>query len=211
MADDLDTRARLIDVGMDLFYRHGYGAVGVQELCARAGVSKSSFYHFFPAKEDLALAVLDARWQGFERMVEPLQAGTLPPLDKIGAFFGSMHTLARQSRAEHGAVFGCPFGSLGSEMSSSTESVRARVAQIFDRMAALFRAWLDEAAARGDIAADLDTRTVAADLVAAMQALSVIGRVYNDPKRIKAQGERLLRSLLFPSTPSPDHRKETSR
>lgn len=195
-AEARDTRGRIVEVAAEQFYRHGFGVVGVQDLCALAGVSKSSLYHFFPAKEDLALAVLDWRWAGFTAMVEPMATAGVPPLARLRGVFGAMHGISTQTHAAFGAVRGCPFGSLGSELSDAVEPVRLRVAQIFDAMAALFRGWLGEAVAAGELSAQADLDAMAADLVAAVQAVSVIGRVYNDPQRVKNTGERLLAGIL---------------
>ncbi|HTO08336.1 MAG TPA: helix-turn-helix domain-containing protein, partial [Myxococcota bacterium] len=58
-----DARERLIDEASRLFHARSYESVGVQELCDAAEVNKGSFYHFFPSKEDLAAAVIDAQWE----------------------------------------------------------------------------------------------------------------------------------------------------
>jgi TetR/AcrR family transcriptional repressor of nem operon len=54
-----DTRQRIINAAQALIYQRSYNEVGVQEICDHAKVQKGSFYHFFPSKSDLALAVLD--------------------------------------------------------------------------------------------------------------------------------------------------------
>src|ERR1700722_12809226 len=53
------TRDHLIDVGLELMRRHGYGATGLQEILAAAAVPKGSFYHHFGSKEEFAAAVLE--------------------------------------------------------------------------------------------------------------------------------------------------------
>ena len=57
-----DARERLIASAIDLIGARSYRAVSVDDLCAHAGVNKGSFYHFFPAKRDLALAAIDLQW-----------------------------------------------------------------------------------------------------------------------------------------------------
>ncbi|MFD6676979.1 TetR/AcrR family transcriptional regulator [Rhodococcus zopfii] len=41
-----DARERLLAASGDLMHQLGYAAIGVAEICARAGVRKGSFYHF---------------------------------------------------------------------------------------------------------------------------------------------------------------------
>ena len=53
------TRARLIATAAELFRRQGYAQTGVNQIIQEASATSGSFYHFFPAKEDLLLAVVD--------------------------------------------------------------------------------------------------------------------------------------------------------
>ena len=53
------TRERLITTAAELFWRQGYSQTGVNEIIKQAGATSGSFYHFFPTKEDLLLAVVD--------------------------------------------------------------------------------------------------------------------------------------------------------
>jgi AcrR family transcriptional regulator len=57
------TRERLLAAALDLFTRHGYDATGVAEICEAAGVSKGAFYHHFPSKQAVFLALLQ-QWVG---------------------------------------------------------------------------------------------------------------------------------------------------
>lgn len=59
MTNGQDTRQRIITSARDLIYGRSYAGVAVAEICARAEVKKGSFYHFFPSKQDLSLAVID--------------------------------------------------------------------------------------------------------------------------------------------------------
>jgi AcrR family transcriptional regulator len=56
-----DARGRILDSAYELFSRRGVRAVGVDELIARAGVAKATFYHHFPSKDELVLAFLERR------------------------------------------------------------------------------------------------------------------------------------------------------
>lgn len=54
-------RARILSTAYELFSRRGIRDVGVDELIARSGVAKSTFYRLFPSKQDLVLAFLQRR------------------------------------------------------------------------------------------------------------------------------------------------------
>lgn len=56
-----ETRSRILQAAEECFGRHGYDAVGVAEICSRAGVTKGAFYHHFPTKQALFLELLE-RW-----------------------------------------------------------------------------------------------------------------------------------------------------
>lgn len=53
-----NTRERLITVANELFYEHGFHAVGLDQVLERVGVTKTTFYNHFESKDDLVIAVL---------------------------------------------------------------------------------------------------------------------------------------------------------
>ncbi|WP_300556319.1 TetR/AcrR family transcriptional regulator [Limnohabitans sp. Rim8] len=53
-----DRPGELIEAALDLFVEKGYAATRVEEVAARAGVSKGTLFLYFPSKEDLFKAVV---------------------------------------------------------------------------------------------------------------------------------------------------------
>ncbi|MBW2502953.1 MAG: TetR/AcrR family transcriptional regulator [Deltaproteobacteria bacterium] len=54
-------RKKILEAAAELFFQQGYRATGINEVIARSGVAKATFYNHFPAKEDLCLAYLQDR------------------------------------------------------------------------------------------------------------------------------------------------------
>jgi AcrR family transcriptional regulator len=83
------TRQRLIDAALVRFYRDGFRGVGVDQVLADVGISKTAFYKHFESKDELLLAVLEDRnrWlQGtFRELVR--KRGGAEPLGQLRALF----------------------------------------------------------------------------------------------------------------------------
>ena len=52
-----DTRARILDVALELFSDQGYEKTSLREIAERLGFSKAAIYYHFASKEDLLLAL----------------------------------------------------------------------------------------------------------------------------------------------------------
>ncbi len=62
----VDTRSQILEAAVQLFCRLGYDAASVAEICGLAQVSKGAFYHHFPSKKDLFLAIVNDWLQGVD-------------------------------------------------------------------------------------------------------------------------------------------------
>lgn len=69
-----DNRSAIAHHALDLFAAHGYDAVGVQDICAAAGVTKPTLYHYFGSKRGLLEAVVRERGMPFMAELESAAA-----------------------------------------------------------------------------------------------------------------------------------------
>ena len=187
-----DTKRRLLDTARDLFYARSYEDVGVQEICQQAGVKKGSFYHFFPSKRDLTVAMLDDSWQQFqETLLADAFAADIPPLQRIQRLLDMQYRHHIAVKEKTGHVFGCPFGNLAGEMSTQDEVIRERVKRIFNDLQAPIQNSLEEAVAAGDLP-ELDTPATASAMVAYIEGLSLMAKTHNDPDVVRRLGPAML-------------------
>lgn len=54
-----NARQRLLDAAVKLVREQGFAATSVEQLCNHAGVTKGAFFHHFPSKEALGVAVAE--------------------------------------------------------------------------------------------------------------------------------------------------------
>lgn len=55
-----ETRARIVETALGLFLDRGFEATTLDDIAAAAGISKRSFFDYFPSKEEVVLAWQDA-------------------------------------------------------------------------------------------------------------------------------------------------------
>jgi AcrR family transcriptional regulator len=71
-----ETRQHILEAAHRLFSQHGYDATSVAEICAEAGMSKGAFYHHFPAKQAVFLALLEIWLGGLEGAFDATRSET---------------------------------------------------------------------------------------------------------------------------------------
>ncbi|MCO1692374.1 helix-turn-helix transcriptional regulator, partial [Pseudomonas aeruginosa] len=54
-------REQLLSTAVDLFYREGYHATGIDRILAESGVAKMTLYKHFRSKDELIMAALEVR------------------------------------------------------------------------------------------------------------------------------------------------------
>lgn len=87
MATTQDKREMLITTALRLFAAHGYRAVGIDRILAESNVAKMTLYKYFPSKEALILAVLEARDRAFIESLTAYVTAQEPGLARLAAVF----------------------------------------------------------------------------------------------------------------------------
>ncbi|MGW5242213.1 TetR/AcrR family transcriptional regulator [Monashia sp. NPDC004114] len=77
-------RERLVLAAVDLFTEQGYDATTVAEIAARAGVTKSTFFRYFPDKRELLVAGQEALSRLLAEGISDAPSGATP-LEAVAA------------------------------------------------------------------------------------------------------------------------------
>jgi len=181
-----DTQQRILDSARELIFARSYADVGVADICEHAGVKKGSFYHFYPSKQALTLAVLDAQFIDIkEKLIDEAFAEDLPPLARLERFAELAYRFQKQVSKETGQVLGCPFGNLANELSTQDELIRERLQQTFGKLQMLFSGVLQSAQQRGELAADVDAAATAQAMLAYFEGVLLLAKNQNNPELIR--------------------------
>jgi TetR/AcrR family transcriptional repressor of nem operon len=173
-------KERLMEAAMDLMWQNGYGAASVDAICEQAGAKKGSFYYFFKSKSELAAAALGADWKKKQAQMDSIFLPTVPPLERFDRYFDFVYENVSKVRERcGGAILGCPYVSVGSEVSTQDEIVRKKVDEIMDHKLNYFVSTVRDAAAQELIDAP-DPEAKAKALFACYQGTVAQARIQND-------------------------------
>jgi TetR/AcrR family transcriptional repressor of nem operon len=170
---------RLMEAAMDLMWLNGYGAASVDAICEQAGAKKGSFYYFFKSKSDLAAAALEADWNRKRSQMDSIFSPTVPPLDRLDRYFDFVYQNLTKVRERCGAILGCPYVSVGSEVSTQDQVVREAIDRIMHRKLQFFVSAVRDAAAEGLIET-ADPVAKAQALFSSYQGTIAQARIQND-------------------------------
>ena len=77
------TRARLIEAAMRVVAEKGAESISVSDIAAAAGLSRGAFYNYFPAPDDLVMAVTEQMTEELDRELLAELAGVDDPAERI--------------------------------------------------------------------------------------------------------------------------------
>lgn len=179
MARPGDTREKLLQVAFDLIWNQSYGSVSVDQICERANVNKGSFYHFFPSKSDLAVEAYEEHWREKQPELDRIFSPQNPPLERLQLWCSHIRNRQEQKAGKYGHVCGCPYASLGTELATQDERIRAKTQEFVDRSIRYIESALIDAKRQNH--ADIDNPEVAAKRVYSM-ALGMLlhAKIRND-------------------------------
>jgi len=170
-----DTRTRIVRTAMELFWEKGFQSTSVADILSRSQVHSGSLYHFFPGKQDVLAAVLEAYRDGIEEwLLKPAWSGVDDPIERIFALLDGY----RIQLVSTDCTYGCPIGSLALELHEPDPRIR-------DLLSTNFRQWVDaietclvEAGDR--LPAALDRRRLAEFTLTVMEGAIMQARTYRD-------------------------------
>jgi TetR/AcrR family transcriptional repressor of nem operon len=164
---------------LELIWTGSYGSTTIDQICEEAGVKKGSFYYFFDSKADLAVAALDEAYKEKRVEMDALFSPTVPPLERIRNYLESMFKKQAECKQECGCVLGCPLFTLGAEVSTQDQKLRAKIQEILEHYGKYIESAIRDAHAAGLIHAP-DAALKSRVIRAYSEGLLTQARIQND-------------------------------
>ena len=189
-------RSKLLDAAVEIIRQKGYAATSVDELCARAGVTKGAFFHHFPSKDSLAVAAANY-WQ---ELSDALFAAAPyhrlnDPLDRILGYLDFRRAMLRGDVAE----FSCLAGTLLQEAYQTHPDIRLACDATIGSHAATVESDIADAMKRYRIRAPWTAESLALHTQAVLQGAFILAKGKGDAAVAEDSIDHLRRyvELLF--------------
>lgn len=175
-----ETRNRILDNAKSLFLKKGYSSTSIDQICAKASISKGGFYHLFRSKEQLALEVLERFYLKHEKLLADGDYRNIEnPFPRILSYIDHVKMVADRIWGD-----GCLLILFSTDITGSGSGLRKRVNELFDdfihNTAHVFMPLFEGVSTDPE----RDAYKLAETFIAQLEGYIVMSRIYGDPAKI---------------------------
>jgi TetR/AcrR family transcriptional regulator, transcriptional repressor for nem operon len=192
-------RTLLVAAASELVYRQGVERTTLADIAQAADMRVGNVYYYFKTKDDIIAAVVRAHVDQLEAAFAALEGGHRSPRARLKALVG---IVAGQGGPI--AEFGCPYGTLCSELVKRADGVEPLAGQLMR----VLLGWVER---QFRSMGRRDARELAAEFVAAYQGSAVVTSALGEPDFMARQARRLERWIDALATTTDGLSKTTRR
>ena len=179
-----ETRRKIVVAADQLFYEQGFEKASFADIARVVEISRGNFYYHFKTKDAVLAAVIEHRLDEREAMLRQWEQQEDDPAIRIKNFINILITNQTKIMA-----FGCPVGSLCSELAKLDHALRNEAADLFT----LFAEWLEDQfvqLGRRDQASNL-----AMHLLMRSQGVASLANTFQDADFVRREVEAMFQWL----------------
>ena len=203
-------RDRLVAGARETIYRQGVEATTLADIAEAADVPVGNVYYYFKTKDELVTAAIDSYAHENRELLSSIEQQHRTPRARL-----KMLVQLLVSQSDQVALYGCPRGSLCSELDKQDNDLARACRELMHTPIA----WIEQ---QFKAMGRRDARDLAFALLASYEGTALLASTFRDPGLMVREGRRLERwidSLARASTTGPpaiptrstgDHPAETS-
>jgi AcrR family transcriptional regulator len=172
----------ILAAAIDLFVEHGYEAMSIEGVAARAGVGKTTIYRRWTSKEDLIVDAID------ELIFDVEAPDTGSVREDLVELLVAVQTIFTSSRA------GEVFPRMAGEVAAASPLGRAYLKRVIEPRFAMLQAMIARGVDRGELPPDADPELIRAMLMGPLILWKLLGRLRRQVARERA--ERIVDTVL---------------
>jgi len=165
-----DTREQIMGRAAQLLMSRGFNGFSYRDISSHLGVKNAAVHYHFPAKADLALALVDEYRQTLRNRTSEFMAYGGSALEQLDGFFAF---ISRQCQA--GRCI-CPIGAFSIDYTELPENVRKATAGLVDEITMWLTQVLEVGREQKEFSFSGDARPKALSIHAALQGARQMAR-----------------------------------
>jgi AcrR family transcriptional regulator len=173
-------RERLVAGARQVIHQQGVEKTTLADIARSADVAVGNVYYYFKTKDDLVAAAIDGHARDVQARLRSLERHRTPQA-RLKALVGEL-----MSQRELVADYGCPLGSLCSELDKRTNGLDRTCSE-------LLQLPVDWAEQQFRTMGRRDARDLALALIASYQGIALLTNTFRDPELMTREGRRLER------------------
>lgn len=181
---DMTTREQIICSADRLFYEQGYEHTSFSDIANAVKISRGNFYYHFKTKDEILNSVIQLRLLKTQQMLDGWESSSDGALERIRSFIELL--IMQRSQIKK---FGCPVGSLCTELARLNHPARVEANQVFT----LFRVWLCRQFM--SLGFDANADELAMHLLSRSQGVATLASVFRDEQFIQSEVAQIHRWL----------------
>lgn len=174
------TREAIINTADKLFYERGFERTSFADIAVEVAISRGNFWHHFKSKDAILDAVIEARLQYTQAMLDKWSAEGATPAERIKSFI-CMMSKNQTKIMKHG----CPVGTLCSELARLNHVAQEAANSLFR----LFRIWLARQFA--ELGYEIQSDTLAMHLLGRSQGIASLANAFHDAAFLNREVQHL--------------------
>lgn len=166
------TREKILELAEELILTKGYNGFSYQDISTVMGIKNAAVHYYFPSKENLGTSILKTNIQRFEEMVENMQNRNFDEHQQVESFMKIYLKSNRENKI-------CLIGSLGTDINTLSEPMRAELQKMVGRIVNWLEAALETGRSKGLFSFQPSARDQALHMLSALVAGLQLARILN--------------------------------
>lgn len=171
MTRQSDTREQIMDRAAQLLMSRGFNGFSYRDIATHLGVKNAAVHYHFPAKADLALALIDEYRKTLRRHTAEFMAYGGPALPQLEGFFAFTSKQCAEGRCI------CPFGAFSVDYEDVPEEVHKATADFMEETVTWLTRVLEKGREQKEFSFIGDARTRALLILAGLQGARQMARI----------------------------------
>jgi TetR/AcrR family transcriptional repressor of nem operon len=176
-----ETRREILAAAADLFHKQGVVATSPDQIIDASGTGKGQFYHYFRNKDGLVHEVLQMYLEAIRNGGGPLSYD-ITSWDELEHWFIAQVGLQKRFRMTRG----CPFGTIGNEVTENDELIRQDLNLIFEVAKAKIATFFVKEKASGRLDRSVREDQLADFCLATIQGAMLMGKVKRSSQLVES-------------------------